>query len=194
MAFSENTGAVRDVNDRVHQIAAAAEEQSVVSGEMARNLADATAVLKNEGHQVQAISQHAQAGIEGSRQQFELLATFGHERLLLQVVKADHLMWKAKLADVIHGQLKLGDGELKDHTQCRLGKWYYSSGRERHGESAAFRAMEAPHAAVHRLGREIATLAGQGDLTSAVAKLEEMDALSIQLFEHLDRLGSEIEQ
>jgi methyl-accepting chemotaxis protein len=194
MVFSENSGAVRDVNDRVHQIAAAAEQQSVVSGEMARNLADATAVLKNEGRQVEAISQHAQAGAESSRQQFELLAGLGHERLLLQVVKADHLMWKAKLADVIHGRLHLTDGELKDHTQCRLGKWYYSTGREQHGDSAAFRAMEAPHAAVHRLGREIAALAARGDLTTAVEKLEEMDALSAQLFEQIDRLSGEIEQ
>jgi hypothetical protein len=52
--------------------------------------------------------------------------------------------------------------------------------------------MESPHAAVHRLGRDIAALAARGDLAAALAKLEEMDALSLQLFGHIDRLNAEI--
>jgi methyl-accepting chemotaxis protein len=190
--FSENTAVVRDVNDRVHQIAAAAEEQSVVSAEMAHNLTAATNALKNENSQVEAITRHVHQLADSGRHQFELLADFGHEALLLQVVKSDHLLWKARLTDAIHGKQRLSDGEIKDHTQCRLGKWYYGDGQARYGSSAAFRAMEAPHVAVHRLGREIAELAATGALLDALRKLEEMGALSDQLFVHIDQLAGEI--
>jgi methyl-accepting chemotaxis protein len=190
--FSENTAVVRDVNDRVHQIAAAAEEQSVVSAEMARNLTAATSALKNESGQVEAINRHVHQLADSGRRQFELLADFSHEALLLQVVKSDHLLWKARLIDAIHSQQHLSDSEIKDHTQCRLGKWYYGNGQARYGASAAFRAMEVPHAAVHRLGREIAELAATGALVAALRKLEEMETLSDQLFVHIDQLAGEI--
>ena len=190
--FSEGTAVVRDVNDRVHQIAAAAEEQSVVSAEMARNLAAATSALKNESGQVEAISRHAHLLADNSRHQFGLLAGFGHEALLLQVVKSDHLLWKARLTDAVHGRQSLSDSEIKDHTQCRLGQWYGNDGQARYGASTAFRAMEAPHAAVHRLGREIAELAATGKADSALRKLEEMDGLSEKLFLHIDQLAGEI--
>jgi methyl-accepting chemotaxis protein len=190
--FAEGTAVVRNVTDRVHQIAAAAEEQSVVSAEMARNLATATSALKNESGQVEAINRHAHQLADSGRRQFELLAAFGHEALLLQVVKSDHLLWKARLTDAIHGKLRLSDSEIKDHTQCRLGKWYCGEGQARFGTSTAFRAMEAPHAAVHRLGREIAELAASGTLDRALQKLEEMEGLSKKLFAHLDQLASEI--
>ena len=190
--FGEGTAVVRDVNDRVHQIAAAAEEQSVVSAEMARNLAAATSALKNENGQLEAISRHAHQVADSSRRQFGLLAEFGHEALLLQVVKSDHLLWKERLADAIHDKQNLSEGDIKDHTQCRLGLWYCNDGQARYGTSAAFRAMEAPHVAVHRLGREIAELAAAGNVDSALRKLEEMDGLSEKLFVHIDQLAAEI--
>jgi methyl-accepting chemotaxis protein len=190
--FAEGTSVVRDVGDRVHQIAAAAEEQSVVSAEMARNLTSATSALKNETDQVQAISQHAHQLTDITRHQFELLADFGHEALLLQTVKSDHLLWRARLTDAIHGKQRLSESEIKDHSQCRLGKWYYGAGQARYGSSPAFRAMETPHVAVHRLGREIAELAAANELGTALGKLEEMGSLSEQLFVHIDQLAGEI--
>jgi methyl-accepting chemotaxis protein len=190
--FAEGTSAVRDVGDRVHQIAAAAEQQSVVSAEMARNLTSATSALKNETDQVQAISQHAHQLADISRHQFELLADFGHEALLLQTVKSDHLLWRARLTDAIHGKQRLSENEIKDHSQCRLGKWYYGAGQARYGSSPAFRAMETPHVAVHRLGREIAELAAANELGTALEKLNEMGSLSEQLFMHIDQLAGEI--
>jgi methyl-accepting chemotaxis protein len=190
--FAEGTSVVRDVSDRVHQIAAAAEEQSVVSAEMARNLTSATSALKNESGQVEAISQHAHQLADITRHRFELLADFGHEALLLQVVKSDHLLWKARLTDAIHGKQRLSESEIKDHSQCRLGKWYYGTGQERYGSSPAFRAMETPHVAVHRLGREIAELASANEPGAALEKLEEMGTLSDQLFKHIDQLAGEI--
>jgi methyl-accepting chemotaxis protein len=190
--FAEGTSMTRDVNDRVHQIAAAAEEQSVVSAEMARSLSTVTDTLRKEGGQVEAIGQHGRTLVEHTRKVFEGLAGFGHEELLLQVAKSDHLLWKAKLAEVIYGRQNLSEGEIKDHTQCRLGRWYYGDGRAHFGELAPFRAMEAPHAAVHRLGREIAELSAKGAIEEAVTRLEQLDQHSEQIFAHIDALLAEL--
>jgi methyl-accepting chemotaxis protein len=194
VSFADSTALVREVNDRVHQIAAAAEEQSVVSSEMAGNLANATTALRSESQQIAAILEHAHELGALQQQQFGLLADFGQDRLLLEVVKSDHLMWKMKLTDLVYGLKNLDESEIKDHTQCRLGRWYQSAGQERFGSLPAFQAMDAPHAAVHRIGREIADCMKSGDRDGALRRLEEMDALSRQLFDYLDALASVIDR
>jgi methyl-accepting chemotaxis protein len=170
---------VMDVNDRVHQIAAAAEEQSTVAGEMARNLSDVTNALQCEAMSIEAVNDHARALTGSAMTQLNLLAKSPHEGLLLQAVKSDHLMWKLKLAGVLESGITLSEAELKDHTQCRLGKWYLGPGKERFGHLTAFRDIEAPHARVHMLGREIVQLAATNALDQAVAA---------RLFELIDQL------
>jgi methyl-accepting chemotaxis protein len=187
-ALAEGNAVIGEVNDRVHQIATAAEEQSTVAADMARNVANITVSLQNESAQVTAISQCARALTQSAAQQFNLFAEWGNEELLIQAVKNDHLQWKAKLADVIYGRLSLSDGELKDHTQCRLGKWYYTTGKQRYGNVAAFREMEAPHARVHALGRDIAKNMAAGNTEKALAQFNEMHGHSQELFRLLDAL------
>jgi predicted heme/steroid binding protein len=83
------------------------------------------------------------------------------------------------------------ENELSDHTQCRLGKWYYSAKGEAYSHSDAFRQMEGPHAKIHTLGKEIAALALQGQTAAACQKIEQMDEYSQQLSCQIDKLLSE---
>jgi methyl-accepting chemotaxis protein len=191
--LAEGGVVVRDVTDRVHQIAAAAEEQSSVSAEMARNLSSVTAALQNESTQITAVSEHARTLSQAMAAQLNLLTEWGHEVLLLEAVKCDHLMWKARLADALHGGMPMNETELKDHTQCRLGKWYLGKGKERFGNISAFQRMDSPHARVHALGREISQLVARGDYDQALAKFAEMDATSMELFQHIDQLAQTIQ-
>ena len=188
-ALADGNAVIQEVNDRVHQIAAAAEEQSTVAADMAKNITAITASLQNESAQVDAISAHAHAITQNTAQQFSLLADCSNDELLIETVKNDHLQWKARLADVIYGRVSLSDGEIKDHTQCRLGKWYYSTGKERYGQLAAFRDMEGPHARVHSLGRDIVKAVAQSDFKSALDLFGEMDEYSKELFRMLDALA-----
>jgi methyl-accepting chemotaxis protein len=189
MALADGNAVIQEVNDRVHQIAAAAEEQSTVAADMAKNITNITASLQNESAQVDAISAHAHAITQNAAQQFSLFADCSNDELLIETVKSDHLQWKAKLADVIYGRASLSDGEIKDHTQCRLGKWYYSTGKERYAQMAAFRDMESPHARVHSLGRDIVKAVAQSDYKGALNLFSEMEEYSKELFRMLDTLA-----
>ena len=50
-----------------------------------------------------------------------------------------------------------------NHHDCRLGKWYDGSGRDRFGEMPGFVALESPHAQIHLLSAQILEAARRGD-------------------------------
>ena len=191
-AMANSKGVVREVSDRVHQIAAAAEEQSVVSAEMSKNLGSVTHMLGLEQNEIGHISQQLRQVTQATARQFNLLSEWNHDAVLLQVVKSDHLVWKACIADALLDGPPMAEAELKDHNQCRLGKWYNSGGKERYGASKIFQSIEEPHAKVHALGKEIDQLAKQGNVEQALAKLAQMEQLSNTLFDLFDKLSLEV--
>ncbi len=193
-SMAESNGVIRNVNDQIQQIAAAAEEQSAMSAEMSQSLSSVTQTLTVERNQVDVIGQQIRKLTQATSRQFNLLAEWNLDSVLLQVVKSDHLMWKARLADALLDNKPMNEAEFKDHTQCRFGQWYHSAGKERYAELSAFRAIEAPHARVHAIGREIDQLMKQGATTEALAKLAQMEELSSRLFTLLDELNQEIQQ
>ena len=187
-SLSESTNVAAEVDDQVHQIATAADQQRTVAEEMAKNVASVTDSLNNETRQVQEISEISEDVARRIHGQLNELAEWGHDEVILQVVKGDHLMWKIKLAKMILGEESLPEEELTDHHQCRLGKWYDGPGKQRYGEMEAFRAMADPHEQVHALGRTIRDLVAESRIDEATERLEQMDTLSQQLFARLDEL------
>jgi len=191
--LGENTAAVHDVNQRVAQIAHAAAEQRSVAQEMAERLNAITASLQNEAREIESITTHARELADRFRGQFEVLAEGAPDRLLLEVVKADHMLWKIRLALLLHGHAEIGEDELKDHTQCRLGRWYYGTGAARYGAEQAYREMEAPHRRVHELAREIWGLVRDGRTDEAAERLRQMEGYSAELIGLLDQLGERLD-
>lgn len=108
--------------------------------------------------------------------------------LVLRLAKADHVIWKKKLADMFAGRLSLSADELADHHCCRLGKWYYGQGRAEYGASPAFRALEAPHVAVHAAGIAAARAFNAGDREAALRELASVELASKDVVACLDRL------
>ncbi|MCB1783547.1 MAG: CZB domain-containing protein [Alphaproteobacteria bacterium] len=113
------------------------------------------------------------------------------DKMLLKVAESDHLVWVRKVADMIFTQsneTKLPIEELKDHTQCRLGKWYYSKGQEILGTNDIFKKLEEPHALIHKLGREAYNLYEQNRYDEAMDKLAEMEKISETIISMLDQI------
>jgi len=80
-------------------------------------------------------------------------------------------MWKLKLLKFVEGEQDVDSSEFVDHTQCYLGKWYYSEGRKYCGHLQSFRDLEGPHIELHRLAREIYQLKQEGKIEEAKEKL-----------------------
>ena len=194
VSMGESNGVIRDVNDQIQQIAAAAEEQSAVSAEMSQSLSSVIQTLTLERNQVGVIGQQIRKLTQATSRQFDLLTEWGLDSVLLHTVKSDHLMWKARLADALLGGQPLNETEPSNHTQCRFGYWCSTTGKARYGELATFRAAEEQHARVHALGQETELLTKQGATEPALAKLTQMEELSVKLFALLDDLNQEIQQ
>ena len=188
IALGDVTAVVNDVTSQVQTISTSANEQQSVSAEMASKLNEITLAVQHENQQVSEISSYTRSLNAALLSQFAELAELGHDQTLLQTAKADHITWKIRLTAMAMGGEIIPEDELKDHTQCRLGKWYYNQGAQVFGSSDHFQRMEAPHARVHEVGKEIAELALKGQTAAACQKLVEMDGYSQQLFELIDHL------
>lgn len=193
MMLGENAAGVKDVRTQVMQIVTSTEEQRHLMEGMLTVLTASSALLQTERGRTRASAEHARGLTAKLHAQFDSIADVRQDRLLLEVAKADHLMWKAKLAEMLYGYRTLAEKELTDHTQCRLGKWYYQEGKVRFGSQRAFVDMEQPHAQVHALGKEIAKSIASGRKEEALRKFAEMDKYSATLIGLLTDLGRNFE-
>ena len=194
IALSEVSSVVSDVDQQVRTISTSASEQQAVAMEMANKLNEITLGVQEENTQINEIAQHASDLNLSIRGQFDHLADLNQTEVLLHTVKADHLVWKIKLVNMVLSREPANPDEFVDHTMCRLGQWYYDLGTQYYGDSSAFQQIEAPHIRVHEIGKEIATLYNNGDSITARQKIDEMEQQSIQLSSFIDNLLKEVRQ
>lgn len=192
ISLGDITAVVNDVSAKIHSISQSANEQHAVSSEMANKLNKVTQDIQEENIEINHITTSADLLTSTIKSQFDILASLNHDRLLLETAKADHISWKIRLATMALGGKALDESELKDHTQCRLGKWYYSTGKERFGQVESFRNIEADHVHVHKIGKEIADLSKNGQNELACQKIDEMEAQSLHLFGYINELLDDV--
>lgn len=174
----------------IEGIASAAEQQSAVAADMARELADLKQGLEASSEAVQEQVTRIRELVESIARPFDEAPNRGDVDLRIKALKRDHLVWKTKVAQMIFGGRPLPEEELVDHTRCRLGRWYAGEGRELFGGSTAFKALQEPHAEVHRIGRRVAELVRDGRIKEGLDELERLDGLTTALFEQLDSLSA----
>ena len=109
---------------------------------------------------------------------------------VLHAAKADHFRWKVNLAGMMVGAKSIAAGELADHHQCRLGKWYDGSTDAELRRQTAFRQLEEPHSRVHAHGKAMAALFERGDRVGAMAEYEKLEMASKRVVELLSALSN----
>ena len=212
----EMLGTVHEVQDlvghSVEQSEDAAGRISVVLADVAENgtrMNEIASVLSQQSEAVQEISEGAQhiaghAGLSARfseavieavglsekniTAQFADLETRRIPNYVLHKAKADHLMWKKRLADLLVGRSSLKSEELADHRHCDLGHWYDTVKDPEIRRHPAFAALLPAHETVHRCGREAARLHAEGDRAAAEEAAEQMAAASTEVLRQLDRL------
>jgi len=103
--------------------------------------------------------------------------------------KADHVLWKKRLADMLAGHGTIDPDTLADETQCRLGRWCAGQTDPALRGHSAFRALAAPHRAVHEHGIAAVRCHLAGDHDGAHRHYQEMDAASGEVLRLLDALS-----
>jgi len=67
-------------------------------------------------------------------------------KVFITLAKIDHIVYKADAYnDIVSGDIN----KKTSHTDCRLGKWYVTTGKERFGDTNAYKMALEPHRKVH---------------------------------------------
>lgn len=179
---------VSSVTTGMEEIAEILNQQSDASREVAEGISDIATKTKQSVEQVMGISGQLDLAQDLVGRELQDLSTFSFEHKIPRLAKADHVIWKKRLADMAVGRVKLKANELADHRSCRLGKWYYGDASAASRSHRAFAALEKPHELVHEHGRRAAKLFETGDLAGAVDEIEKVEAASKDVLGLLDAL------
>ena len=115
-------------------------------------------------------------------------------RVFIVLAKIDHIIFKSEAYDTISN----GDSNKKftGHTECRLGTWYDSTGKERFGHTQSFKSVIVPHKTVHDKVHENMRFLTPSDVRlqneeKIIENFKVMETSSKQLFELLDAMRAE---
>ncbi len=181
--------AVSTINSMNTQIATAAEQQHTVADEINRNvvlISDSSRETAGHARQTRTIINDLGKRASGLQQAISQFKISGAVTIDFEAAKSAHLAWKARLQGFLDGQTSLNQNEAVSHHDCVLGKWYDSEGLSRYGEIPEMRELEAPHAAMHELIKQIMRKKKAGSGAEAAQLLRQVDPLSLRIISLLD--------
>jgi methyl-accepting chemotaxis protein len=190
---SKATGEIESVTETMNELS----DQIGLSAENSLNrltpsvdaLEEVAVALAESSEGVEGLVEDARVSAQSVEAVFRPLAEWNENAsLLVQVVKSDHMLWRARLADAVLGGEPIDEEDIKDSRRCRLGSWYYGAGRRLFGDDPTYQALEAPHEAVHLKGHEVLQLLAEGRHEAAERCYSELNELTEQIFWLLDRL------
>ena len=190
-ALCQITDSVHRLSEMNNQIATAADEQSTVANEMSQNVENISGLAltaREDAGQVAQSSKHLTllaSNLQKSANQFKL----GGDNLDFIAARDAHLKWLKELESYLNGAPHgLSKEAITNHRSCMLGRWYYGVGMQKYGGLSQMRALEAPHAELHRLAAAILKLHDSGHTTEARQKLAELRRTSETIVSLLDQL------
>lgn len=114
---------------------------------------------------------------------------------LLQLSKADHILWKWKIYNMFLGLEVIKPEDVAAHTDCRLGKWYFSAQtKSRLGHLREFQELDQHHAEVHQAAKAAATYYENNQIPEAEEELRRIERASEIVVNLLDNLIDYIAQ
>ncbi|MBF0564675.1 MAG: CZB domain-containing protein [Nitrospirae bacterium] len=177
----EIVNANRDVRDQITTIAVSVDEQSATADEVAKNVEKTSGIartMEQESHSVMKEINKMISSAEELRKSTTGFKTKGSELLVLDLAKTDHRLWVNRVSFCIKGAENIDPNTLLDHTACRLGKWYYSEGKDLCGHMQCYQKIEGPHKKLHALGKDIVTIFNGGNEARAKELFVELESLS----------------
>lgn len=169
-------------------VAAITSQTQAVSGQI-NDMGKSTQNLSEQTDSVKSIIADI---TDVSKNMFRVIQGSSHTSFL-QTVKLDHEVWKAEVYRYIWNlSEKESIEEFKDHTQCRLGHWYYEGDGRAYKDVVSFKSIETPHRQVHEFGLAALKAHEKGQEQVTIDQLEKMEASSKQIIGLLSDLERDI--
>jgi|GEM_PF-3378496 len=116
-----------------------------------------------------------------------------NDKALIQIGIGDHLLWLERIKKMLSGKIRLDPKPvLKDHSKCRLGKWYFDEDHfQLHADAGTkkiFDELNAPHKRIHEIFFSIINAYNSGSEGELAALTQELNAVSKQIVAKLEEL------
>ena len=194
-ALNEILEQTNSVTMQVNQIAAAAEQQTATTSEISSNIhyindgvigktSEMAQESATEANDLNKLAEDLQVVIKAFH-------TRGSDVLILEIAKNDHKVFVNKIRAAVQGSIQLNVDDVKDHHQCRFGKWYDSEGQRLCGHLESFKAIDTIHMQVHSLSKDAVAAANGGDRRRAESLFNEIEGISLRIVEMLDAIREE---
>lgn len=185
--------AIEDINLDISNTAAISEQQAASIDEVSNRMMAISQTqedIRSFGEQTSASIYHLSQEINKFRLRVvEENRVHLSSNALLQLSKADHILWKWRIYNMLLGLETVRPEDVSSHTACRLGKWYNMEGtQKRFGHLQAYRDIDAYHSEVHRYAREAAVHFQQGERQAAEQDLHSLEKASVEVIRLLDEL------
>ncbi|MPS33487.1 MULTISPECIES: methyl-accepting chemotaxis protein [unclassified Salinivibrio] len=188
---------VNDVKQMGIQVAAAADQQASVTKEMSEAVENIHTQSQSASSEATETSHIARQLTEQSHMLSDILSDFTvsgqSSKKDFSAIKNAHLAWKTKVRDFLSGDSTAMNREVAcSHHKCALGQWYYGEGKDQYGHLNSYRALEKPHAELHRTIKSIIELDEKGDRAGAEEKYLQIEPLSKQVVAGIEALEREM--
>ena len=187
--------AIDSISDMTTQIATAAEQQSLVSEDMNRNVLNIDAVAletadSSKHTELAALNVGDFVGkLHSDISQFNLSDTLYN----LKLAKAAHSGWVTRLRAYLDGKSMIRLAEATSHKACGLGKWYFGEGLQNFKHLAEMGELDSPHDKFHQCVCNIIEANEKGDKTCAEKEFATLTALSVNVIGLLDDIQTHVE-
>lgn len=190
--MNEISARVDEVNTRMNEISGILAQQNEASTEVAKGVTTIVDLSETIAREIESTASSYDRSLAAIGDQLARFGDYDVPGKVIRLAKADHIIWKKRLADMVLGRQALKADELADHHSCRLGKWYYGDLAADFRGHPAFEKLEAPHALVHKHGIEAARLFNAGDLSGALSEIQKVEEASEDVMALLEELKTAV--
>ena len=179
---------IAGVSSRFSEMAAALDQQKGATEEISRAIGTIAEEAKRSRGTAKKIAQYSSQTGNLIGQQFAQLNRLDIHNGPLEMAKAEHMLIKKRMAEVIAGFRTLSFDKVPVSTECALAKWSMSHLHPQYRESAQHNALKDVHKRFHDTARAVLADCNEGRQAQAREKFRLLDGLLEELVAAIDRL------
>lgn len=140
---------VGSVSEKMQDISSILGQQKGASEEIARSIADVAEMAAENETVLKSVAGNMQTTNDHLADNANALYRSDSNRALCEMAKIDHVTFMKMVVDGVMGRSEIALASIKDHHNCRLGKWYDNVQIPEVKSHPAFANLLEPHKVVH---------------------------------------------